>query len=35
MFDIWRPDNQVDSRLVWLPVVFGDGEITIRWQDSL
>ena len=33
MFDIWNPSNQVDSRLVWLPVDFGDGELSITWRD--
>ena len=33
MFDMWRPWNQVDSRLVWLPITFGDGEMTIEWRD--
>jgi len=33
MFDIWNPSNQVDSRLVWLPVSFGDGEMSIRWRN--
>ena len=33
MFDIWRPANQVDSRLVWLPVDFVDGTISITWKD--
>ena len=33
MFDIWEPENQVDSRLVWLPVIFNsDGTISIKWK---
>ena len=33
MFDIWKPENQVDSRLVWLPVTFNsDGTISIKWK---
>ena len=33
MFDIWKPENQVDSRLVWLPVIFNsDGTISIQWN---
>lgn len=36
MFDIWRPANQVDSRLVWLPIAFGkDNTISIEWKNSL
>ena len=34
MFDIWNPTNQIDSRLVWLPISFGKGEITIPWRES-
>jgi len=33
MFDIWKPDNQIDSRLVWLPIDFNaDGTISIEWK---
>ncbi len=34
MFDIWNPDNQLDSRLIWLPVSFPEGRISISWKDS-
>ena len=35
MFDIWKPDNQIDSRLVWLPIDFNaDGTISIEWADD-
>ncbi len=35
MFDIWRPKNQIDSRLIWLPVTFeADNTISITWQDA-
>ena len=34
MFDIWRPANQVDSRLVWLPLDFPDGAISVTWRDT-
>ena len=34
MFDIWRPNNQVDSRLVWLPISFEkDNTISIEWKQ--
>lgn len=33
MFDIWNPENQVDSRLFWLPVSFGpDCGLSIEWR---
>lgn len=33
MFDLWRPSNQVDSRLVWLPVEFhDDNTLTVTWK---
>jgi hypothetical protein len=31
MFDVWRPQNHVDSRYMWLPVHLEDGRFTIRW----
>jgi len=34
MFDIWRPDNAIDGRYVWLPIQFSDSEFTIEWQDA-
>lgn len=35
MFDIWRPDNAIDGRYVWLPIDFkNDGTITITWRES-
>ena len=35
MFDIWRPDNAIDGRYVWLPISFNDrGEMTIDWRDE-
>ena len=34
MFDAWNPDNQLDSRYIWLPITFGDGEISIEWKES-
>lgn len=34
MFDIWKPKNQIDSRYVWLPVVFKDDRLEIPWQDA-
>ena len=33
MFDIWRPDDAIDGRYVWLPMVFGETDYTIPWQD--
>ena len=34
LFDIWKPDNAIDGRYVWLPVTFGDGTIEIAWADT-
>lgn len=34
MFDIWRPNNHLDSRYVWLPVEMQDGLPTIAWRDT-
>lgn len=34
MFDIWRPNNAIDGRYVWLPIEFTDeGNMEVRWHD--
>jgi len=34
MADIWRPENAIDGRYVWLPIVFKDGKPTISWLEE-
>lgn len=34
MFDVWNPQNLIDSRYIWLPVEFEDGKIIVRWRDE-
>lgn len=34
MFDIWRPDNAIDGRYVWLPMKFEGDAFTVTWADS-
>ena len=34
MFDIWKPENQIDSRYIWLPVKFENDRLWIEWRDS-
>lgn len=35
MADRWNPENAIDGRYVWLPVIFRDGHIVeIRWMDE-
>jgi len=34
MFDIWKPENPVTGRYIWLPVDFKDGKMSISWRDS-
>jgi hypothetical protein len=34
MFDRWNKWNLADSRYVWLPIEFKDGEFTIPWQQA-
>lgn len=34
MFDTWRPENQLTSGYVWLPMTFEKNRFTIRWQDA-
>ena len=34
MFDRWNKTNLIDSRYVWLPVVFTDSKPVIEWADK-
>jgi len=34
MFDIWRPEDAIDGRYVWLPVSFNDGNLQVEWRDE-
>jgi len=34
MFDIWRPDNAIDGRYVWLPIQFNEEGMKIEWQNE-
>jgi hypothetical protein len=34
MFDLWRPDNAIDGRYIWLPIRFTDGGFSIRWRNE-
>jgi beta-xylosidase len=34
MFDLWRPDDAIDGRYVWLPVTFEDRSPRIVWRDT-
>jgi hypothetical protein len=34
MFDIWRPRNQIDSRYMWLPVIFENGRFIVQWFNE-
>lgn len=34
MFDIWRPQNPITARYIWLPIDFVDGKMSIRWSDK-
>ena len=34
MFDIWRPDNAIDGRTVWLPMRFEGERFTLTWADT-
>lgn len=34
MGDRWRPDNAIDGRYVWLPLVFRDGRLELHWHDE-
>lgn len=34
MADRWTPENAIDGRYVWLPVIFRHGKIELRWMDE-
>jgi hypothetical protein len=34
MADRWRPENAIDGRYVWLPVIFEQGKPVIKWFDD-
>jgi hypothetical protein len=34
MFDIWRPENAIDGRYIWLPIEFVGKEMRVTWQSS-
>ncbi len=34
LFDLWRPDNAIDGRYVWLPLRFTDEGFTVVWRDT-
>ena len=33
MFDVWRPENSIDGRYVWLPIQFNEKGFKIKWMD--
>lgn len=33
MADIWRPQNPIDGRYVWLPIAWEDDKPVLRWQS--
>jgi hypothetical protein len=34
MADRWRPENAIDGRSVWLPVLFRGGRVEVEWRDE-
>lgn len=34
MFDIWRPENPITGRYIWLPIDFTTGKMSITWHDA-
>jgi hypothetical protein len=34
LFDIWKPDDAIDGRYVWLPLRFTDEGFTVTWRDT-
>ena len=34
MADLWRPENPIDGRYVWLPIRWEAGLPVLDWQDD-
>ena len=34
MFDVWRPENPIDGRYLWLPVHFKEGRIEVTYPQT-
>ncbi len=34
MFDMWRPENAIDGRYIWLPIYFNGDVFNIPWSDK-
>lgn len=34
MFDIWKPENPVTGRYIWLPIEFKNGKMSVTWLDN-
>jgi beta-xylosidase len=34
MADKWQPGNAIDGRYIWLPVIFKDNKIKLKWFDE-
>jgi hypothetical protein len=34
MFDIWKPENPITGRYIWLPIDFSDDKMSIAWHDT-
>ena len=34
MFDMWRPDNAINGRYIWLPMDFDENGFKVKWQDK-
>ena len=34
LFDLWKPDNAIDGRYIWLPLQFKDEGLNVVWRDT-
>lgn len=34
MFDIWKPENPITGRYIWLPIDFTNDKMSITWHDA-
>lgn len=34
MFDLWRPENAIDGRYMWLPLEFEEERVVLRYRDA-
>jgi hypothetical protein len=34
LFDLWKPDNAIDGRYLWLPIRFTGEGVAVTWANT-